>query len=142
LAGDAEAEARRVLDAAGIAYIGDEEEAAARAVGFRLKPVAGVDDQFVGGSTWQSLQRGTGNIETDYLNGEVVMIAHRIGMEAPINEQLAILARQAAVASAKPGDISVEQLAGLCGGSDDSSALVPHAAWDVNAVMACMPCTA
>ena len=109
LVADAEAEACRVLDAAGIAYIGEEEEAAARAAGFTLKPVAGVDE-FVGGSTWQSLQRGTGNIETDYLNGEIVMIAHRIGMEAPINEQLAILARRAATDGAKPGDINVDQL--------------------------------
>ena len=38
---DAEAEARRVLDAAGIRYTGEAEEAAARAAGF-LKPVAGV----------------------------------------------------------------------------------------------------
>ena len=71
--------------------------------------MAGVDE-FVGGSSWQSLQRGTGNIETDYLNGEVVMIAHRIGMEAPVNEQLAILARRAATNGAKPGDINVDQL--------------------------------
>jgi 2-dehydropantoate 2-reductase len=112
LAADAADEARRVLDAAGIAYIGEEEETAARAAGFTLKPVAGVDE-FVGGSTWQSLQRGTGNIETDYLNGEVVMIAHRIGMEAPINEQLAILARRAAATGTKPGDINVDQLADL-----------------------------
>lgn len=112
LVADAEAEARRVFDAAGLAYIGEEEEAAARAAGFTLKPVAGVDD-FVGGSTWQSLHRGTGNIETDYLNGEIVMIAHRIGMEAPINERLAILARRAAATGAKPGDIDVDQLADL-----------------------------
>jgi 2-dehydropantoate 2-reductase len=59
------------------------------------------------------LQRGTGNIETDYLNGEVVMIAHRIGMEAPINEQLAILARRAAATGTKPGDINVDELADL-----------------------------
>jgi 2-dehydropantoate 2-reductase len=112
LVADAEAEARRVLDAAGIAYIGEEEESAARAAGFTLKPVAGVDE-FVGGSTWQSLQRGTRNIETDYLNGEIVMIAHRIGIEAPINEQLAILGRRAAAIGAKPGDIDVDQLANL-----------------------------
>jgi 2-dehydropantoate 2-reductase len=114
LAANAADEARRVLDAAGIAYIGEEEEeeTAARAVGFTLKPVAGVDE-FVGGSTWQSLQRGTGNIETDYLNGEVVMIAHRIRMEAPINEQLAILARRAAATGAMPGDINFDQLADL-----------------------------
>ena len=69
--------------------------------------------QFLGGSTWQSLHRGTGNIETDYLNGEIVMIAHRLGIAAPINQRLAILARQAAATGAKPGDLSAEQLADL-----------------------------
>jgi 2-dehydropantoate 2-reductase len=108
----AEAEARRVLDAAGIPYTSEAEESAARAAGFTMKPVPGVP-RFVGGSTWQSLQRGTGNIETDYLNGEIVMIAHRVGIEAPINERLAILARRAAATGAKPGDLSAEQLADL-----------------------------
>ena len=77
-----------------------------------MKPVPGVP-QFVGGSTWQSLQRGTGNIETDYLNGEIVMIAHRLGIDAPINEHLATQARRAAATGAKPGDMSAEQLADL-----------------------------
>jgi 2-dehydropantoate 2-reductase len=109
---DAEAEARRVLDAAGIRYTSEAEETNARAAGFTMKPVPGVP-QFVGGSTWQSMQRGTGNVETDYLNGEIVMIAHRLGSDAPINEQLAILARRAAATGAKPGDMSAEQLADL-----------------------------
>jgi 2-dehydropantoate 2-reductase len=77
-----------------------------------MKSVTGVPAS-VGGSTWQSLQRGTGNIETDYLNGEIAMIAHRAGMAAPINERLAILARRAAAAGAKPGEMSAEQLAAL-----------------------------
>jgi 2-dehydropantoate 2-reductase len=110
LVADAEAEARRVLDAAGIGYISDAEESAVRATGFTIQPVAGVPAG-TGGSTWQSLHRGTGNIETDYLNGEIVMIAHRAGLEAPINERLAILARRAAATGAKPGDMSAEQLA-------------------------------
>ena len=103
---DAEAEA------AGIRYISEAEEAASRASGFIIKPVPGVPES-VGGSTWQSLQRGTGNIETDYLNGEIVMIAHRLGIEAPINQRLAILARRAAASGAKPGDMSAEQLADI-----------------------------
>jgi 2-dehydropantoate 2-reductase len=112
LVADAEAEARRVLDASGIGYISEAEENAARAAGFTMKPVAGVPAA-TGGSTWQSLQRGTGNIETDYLNGEIVMIAHRAGLEAPINERLATLARRAVAHGAKPGDMSAEQLADL-----------------------------
>jgi 2-dehydropantoate 2-reductase len=109
---DAETEARRVLDAAGIRYISEAEETAARAAGFTIKPVPGVPAS-VGGSTWQSLQRGTANIETDYLNGEIVMIAHRLGIEAPINQRLAMLARRAAASGAKPGDMSAEQLSDI-----------------------------
>jgi 2-dehydropantoate 2-reductase len=109
---DAEAEAHRVLDAAGIRYISEAEESAARAAGFIIKPVPGVPAS-VGGSTWQSLQRGTGNIETDYLNGEIVMIAHRLGIEAPINQRLAMLARRAAASGARPGDMSAGQLADI-----------------------------
>ena len=82
LAAGAEAEARHVLDRAGIGYISESEETAARAAGLTMRPVPGVPS-FVGGSTWQSLQRGTGNIETDYLNGEIVMIAHHAGLDAP-----------------------------------------------------------
>jgi 2-dehydropantoate 2-reductase len=112
LAAGAEAEARRVLDEAGIGYISESEETAARAAGFTMRPVPGIPS-FVGGSTWQSLQRGTGNIETDYLNGEIVMIAHHAGLHAPINERLARLARRAAATGVKPGEVSAGQLADL-----------------------------
>ena len=101
-----------MLDAAGIAYTSEEEESSARAAGFTMKPVPGVPE-FVGGSTWQSLTRGTGNIETDYLNGEIVKIAHEIGLEAPINARLAHLARQAAARGAQPGELSADDLAAL-----------------------------
>jgi 2-dehydropantoate 2-reductase len=80
-----------------------------------MKPVPGVPEA-TGGSTWQSLQRGTGNIETDYLNGEIVAIAHRAGLQAPINERLAMLARRAAASGAKPGDMSAAELAKLLHG--------------------------
>ena len=101
-----------MLDAVGISYVSEAEETAARKAGFTMKPVPGVPES-VGGSTWQSLQRGTGNVETDYLNGEIVMIAHQAGLEAPINQRLAMLGRRAAAAGAKPGDMSAEELAAL-----------------------------
>ena len=105
----AEAEGRAVLDAAGIAYTSDADEAAARADSFETRPVPGYA-QVLGGSTWQSLTRGTGNVETDYLNGELVRIARRIGQDAPINATMAALVRQAAARGDRPGDMSVEQL--------------------------------
>ena len=105
----AEAEGRAVLEAAGIGYTSDEEEAAARADSFEVHPVPGFED-VLGGSTWQSLTRGTGNVETDYLNGEIVRIARRSGGQAPINATMAALVRQAAARGDRPGDMTVEQL--------------------------------
>ncbi len=110
----AEAEARSVLDGAQISYTGDEDERAARSAGFTMTHVPGVPDD-VGGSTWQSLRRGTGNIETDFLNGEIVQIAHRTGQTAPVNARLAILARQAATTGLAPGDLSADELAAQLG---------------------------
>ena len=87
----------------------DEEESAARSAGFTMHPVPGVPDD-VGGSTWQSLTRGTGNVETDYLNGEIVRIARRSGGRAPINATMAALVRQAAARGDRPGDMTLDQL--------------------------------
>ena len=110
LAARADAEARAVLDGAGIGYTSDEDEGAARAAGFTMHEVPGVPSD-VGGSTWQSLTRGTGNVETDYLNGEIALIAHRTGQPAPVNTRLATLARQAAATGQKPGALSADELA-------------------------------
>ena len=106
----AEAEAREVLDTAGIAYTSDEEERAAREAGFTVRAVPGVPDD-VGGSTWQSLIRNTGNVETDYLNGEIALVAHQFGIDAPVNARLASLGRRAAAAGRQPGDLSAGDVA-------------------------------
>ena len=109
-----EVEARDVLAAAGIEVTPDAEESAARAAGFTMHPVPGVPDD-VGGSTWQSLQRGTGNVETDYLNGEIARIAHGLGREAPVNARLASLVRRAADRGEQPGAITADELAAALG---------------------------
>lgn len=103
-------EARAVLEAAEITVTSDEDEAATRADGFTVRPVPGEPEQ-LGGSTWQSLARGTGTIETDYLNGEIVRIAHAHGLTAPINARVATLARAAARSGQRPGAISADELA-------------------------------
>ncbi len=105
-----EAEARAVLAGAGIDVTSDADEAAARAAGFTMHDVPGAPAD-LGGSTWQSLTRGTGNVETDYLNGEIALIAHRTGQRAPLNARLATLARQAAASGRKPGTMSAAELA-------------------------------
>ncbi len=49
-----------------------------------------------GGSTWQSVTRGTGSVETDYLNGEVVLLAREHSIPAPANELIQDLTRETA----------------------------------------------
>ena len=110
----ARAEGYAVLDDAGVAYTSDEEEQAARAVSFTVHPVPGLPE-FLGGSTWQSLTRGTGNVETDYLNGELALIARQHGRSAPLNSRLASLVRQAAAHGTPPGEMSVAELAAHLG---------------------------
>ncbi len=110
----ARAEASGVLDAAGIAYADRTMEAELRAIGPKVRPVPGEPDE-LGGSSWQSLARGTGNIETDYLNGEIALIARQHGLAAPINTKIASLARIAAATGQRPGDISAAELAVVLG---------------------------
>ena len=107
-----EQEARRVLDTAGIEVTPDAQEQAAREAGFTMRTVAGVPDD-VGGSTWQSLRRDTGNVETDYLNGEIVRIAHSTDQRAPLNARLARLAREAVRTGRPPGTLGVAELNAL-----------------------------
>ncbi|WP_168207631.1 ketopantoate reductase family protein [Microlunatus elymi] len=113
----ADAEARRVLSAAGIAVTSDEDERAAREDSFHVQPIPGEPAE-LGGSTWQSLVRGTGSIETDYLNGEIALIGRRVGHPAPINARLAGLARSAARNGLRPGAVGVDELTAILTGSE------------------------
>jgi 2-dehydropantoate 2-reductase len=111
----ADAEARAVLTAAMVPVVDDATEAAARAQGFTIEPVPGLEDARLGSSSWQSLSRGTGSIETDYLNGEIVRIAHQHGRPAPVNARLARLARAAISDGGGPGSVSAAELAEAVG---------------------------
>jgi len=61
-----------------------------------------------GGSTWQSLARGTGAVETDYLNGEIVLLGRLQGIATPVNELLQRLSTEAARAGGPPGQLSAD----------------------------------
>ena len=66
-------------------------------------------------STWQSLARYQGSVETDFLNGEIVRVAERLGLKAPINEKLAEITREMAEKQELPGKYTVSQLTELLG---------------------------
>jgi 2-dehydropantoate 2-reductase len=61
------------------------------------------------------LSRNTGNVETDFFNGEIVRLAHRHGITAPINAALARAARAAARNGSGLSSYSAVQLAELIG---------------------------
>jgi len=67
------------------------------------------------GSTWQSLSRRQGSVETDFLNGEIVRVANRTGINAPINEKLQQIVEQMAVNRDFPGKYSPAQLREMLG---------------------------
>ncbi len=68
-----------------------------------------------GCSTWQSLARGQGTLETDYLNGEIVRLAARLGAEAPVNAGLNRIALEMAARREQPGRYSAAELRALLG---------------------------
>ncbi|MER6789908.1 2-dehydropantoate 2-reductase N-terminal domain-containing protein [Streptomyces sp. NPDC000658] len=105
------AEGAAVLDAAGIAYTGAEEQRAARGDKVTLVPLAGVPRG--GGSSWQSLSRGAGSIEADYLNGEIVLLGRLHGVPTPLNELLQRLANAFARERKAPGSLPLSDLVRL-----------------------------
>ncbi len=105
-------EGENVLRHAGIDFVSFETSTAVRADGPTIRPVPGWD----GGpsnSTWQSLSRNTGSVETDFLNGEIVRLAHRHGITAPLNAALARVAREAVRSGLGPSRYSAARLAEL-----------------------------
>jgi 2-dehydropantoate 2-reductase len=76
-------EAETCFNAAGIEWASDEENNELRKA---MSPYAEIDGQpRPGGSSWQSIMRGTGDIEADYLNGEIVLLGRLHGIPTPAN---------------------------------------------------------
>ena len=63
-----------------------------------------------GGSTLQSLARGTGAVEVDYLNGEIVWLGRQHGVPTPANELVRRVANEMARAGAPPRSITAREL--------------------------------
>jgi 2-dehydropantoate 2-reductase len=113
-------EGRSVLRAARIPFeVDDIADAAGRWRQIGMGPVAGREHQ--GGSGWQSVMRGTGSIETDYLNGEIVLLGRRFGIPTPVNEIVQILARETVVGAHRPGWLTPEQVLARADGCSSAS---------------------
>lgn len=105
------AEGEAVLDAAGIPYTSVEEQQRVRGDKITLVPLPGTTRG--GGSSWQSLTRGTGTIEADYLNGEIVLLGRTHGVPTPLNELLQHLANQFARERREAGSMPWPELVSL-----------------------------
>lgn len=99
-----------VLRAAGIDFASEEEDRKRRGNLLQIEDVPG--HPRVGSSSSQSLARSTGSIETDYLNGEIVLLGRLTGVSTPVNERLQRLANQAAHEKWPPGNRSEEDILG------------------------------
>ena len=113
LADRAAAEGKAVLDAAGIGYASDQEVREVRGNRVNFARVPGVS--YGGGSSWQSLTRGTGSIEADYLNGEIVLLGREHGVPTPVNETLQRLANRAAADRLPPGSLTPKDILAAAG---------------------------
>ena len=105
----ARAEGEAALAAAGIDVISEEQDRERR--GDLLRGRARADAH---GSTWQSLARGTGDVETHLLNGEVVLLGRLHGVPVPANEALQRVGAEAARGGLPPGSLDAgDVLTGL-----------------------------
>jgi 2-dehydropantoate 2-reductase len=113
LARAAQAEGKEVLAAAGIDVASSEEDQARRGDHIQLRNTT--SGEWSGGSSWQSLARGTGSIEAEFLNGEIVLEGALCGVPTPVNALLQRLALQAAREGKAPGASSIEALSEMAG---------------------------
>jgi 2-dehydropantoate 2-reductase len=104
----ARAEGEAVLAAAGIDRATDEEDRARRGDLVRMRPIDG--ERRGGGSSWQSLARGTGTIEVDQLNGEIVLLGRLHGVPTPVNALLQQIGHELAASRVPPGSLTYEDI--------------------------------
>ncbi len=109
LAQRARREALECFKAAGVEHIADEEEEAARLEReVQARTIDGVERR--GGSSWQSLERRLGTIETDYLNGEIVRLGRLHGIATPVNAILQYSSQRVAQERKPPGSVNPDKI--------------------------------
>jgi 2-dehydropantoate 2-reductase len=95
------------LRAAGIEFAGEAEDARRRDGVLHWSAAGGPGR--AGTSSWQSLARATGSIETDFLNGEIVLLGRLAGVNTPLNATTQYYANRLARLRLPPGSVSQEE---------------------------------
>ena len=104
-------EAVACYEAAGIDYASQSEIGERRAATFSAGEIPGVERG--GSSTWQSFRRGLSGIETDWLNGEIVLIGLEHGVPTPANRALQLMAKRTHRAGLRDGAVPIEEIVAL-----------------------------
>jgi 2-dehydropantoate 2-reductase len=102
-------EGRKILTMAGIKWVFTNEPSPRWPKGAVNQPYNGLSGIPLG-STWQSLTRRQGSVETEFLNGEIIRIAAKLGERAPINETLLHITLEMAANNELPGKYSPTEL--------------------------------
>ena len=102
-----------MLKAAGIAYGRGADDERRKSL-MQMQPIPGVAR--VGSSTAQSLARGTGSIETDALNGEIVLLGRLNGVPVPVNAGLCRLGQLLVAERRAPGSLSLTEVEAIVRG--------------------------
>ena len=102
----ARVEGEAAIAASGAPVVSAEADAERRADILRPRP--GGPPR--GGSTWQSLARGSGDSEIDYLSGEVVLLGRLHGVPTPANELIVRVTNELARAGGPPRSVDASTL--------------------------------
>ncbi len=105
-------EAGEILDQAGIPWISQEEIARDWPESTIVRGSLHFEER---NSTWQSLARQLGTVETDFFNGEIVRLAEKQGTQAPINETVLRIIQEMAAKRELPGKYTPTELCHLIG---------------------------
>lgn len=100
-------EGRAVLDAAGIAWrdVGSKDP---RRQTMQMGEIEGITR--TGSSSTQSLARHAGSLETDFLNGEIVLMGRLYGVPTPANTYVTSLAARMLHEGLEPGSIALSEV--------------------------------
>lgn len=104
-------EALACYEAAGIEYAPRAEVGERRSATFTSGDIPGVERG--GSSTWQSFRRGRPAIETDWLNGEIVLLGLEHDLPTPANRALQLMAKRALRAGLREGAVPLEEIVAL-----------------------------
>lgn len=116
LAGQLRDEAVACYAAAGIDFAPEEQYDAEVRSRYQLREIAGRPR--AGSSTWQSLMRGHTTLETDYLNGEIILLGRLHGVPTPLNAVVRRLANGLAAGGEKPGRYTVADVEAMAAERD------------------------